>query len=146
MSDRTVLRDTIRGNKELADAMLKAGKIDQNMYNDALGIKAYGGMIKRSFRNGGTNNPGFNALPESVQENILNNMYSMGGRLMDEPMYAEGGIHIKPENKGKFTAYAKSHGKGVQEMASHIMANKENYSPTIVKRANFAKNAKKFKH
>jgi hypothetical protein len=152
MSDRTVLRDTIRGNKELADAMLKAGKIDQNMYNDALGIKAYGGMMKRSFRNGGTNNPGFNALPEAVQENILNNMgmggymYSLGGRLMNEPMYGEGGIHIKPENRGKFTAYAKSHGKGVQEMASHIMANKEDYSPKIVKRANFAKNAKKFKH
>ena len=183
MSDRTVLRDTIRGNKELADAMLKAGKIDQNMYNDALGIKAYGGIMQRSFRNGGTNNPGFKALPEAVQQNILNNMgmggymYSLGGRLMNDPMFAEGGklpknvlksrleahmspeevnsylneyakggIHIKPENKGKFTAYAKSHGKGVQEMASHIMANKEDYSPKIVKRANFAKNAKKFKH
>ena len=50
MSDRTVLRDTIRGNKDLADAMLKAGKISQDMYNDALGIKMYGGTIKRSFR------------------------------------------------------------------------------------------------
>ncbi len=60
--------------------------------------------------------------------------------------FAEGGIHIKPENKGKFTAYAKSHGKGVQEMAAHIMANKEDYSPTIVKRANFAKNAAGWKH
>jgi len=29
-------------------------------------------------------------------------------------MYAEGGsIHIKPENKGKFTAAAKSRGMGV---------------------------------
>jgi len=58
----------------------------------------------------------------------------------------EGGIHIKPENRGKFTAYAESHGKGVQEMAAHIMANKEDYSPAVVKRANFAKNAAGWKH
>ncbi len=51
MSDRTVLRDTIRGNKKLADAMLEAGKISQDMYNEALGIKMYGGTIKkRSFK------------------------------------------------------------------------------------------------
>jgi len=56
-------------------------------------------------------------------------------------MYADGGIHIKPENKGKFTAWASAHGMGVQEAASHVMANKEDYSSTIVKRANFAKNA-----
>lgn len=51
-----------------------------------------------------------------------------------------GGIHIKPENKGKFTAWAKSHGMGVQEAASHVLANKDKYSSTIVKRANFARN------
>lgn len=55
--------------------------------------------------------------------------------------YAEGGIHIKPENKGKFTAWANAHNMGVQEAARHVMANKEDYSSTIVKRANFAKNA-----
>lgn len=47
MSDRTVLRDTIRGNKELADAMLKAGKITQDQYNEALNIKMNGGTIKK---------------------------------------------------------------------------------------------------
>lgn len=57
-----------------------------------------------------------------------------------------GGIHIKPENKGKFTSWAKSHGMGVQEAAKHVMANKEDYSSTIVKRANFAKNAAGWKH
>ena len=61
--------------------------------------------------------------------------------------FASGGtIHIKPENKGKFTSWAKSHGMGVQEAASHVMANKDKYSSTIVKRANFAKNASKWKH
>ena len=35
---------------------------------------------------------------------------------------------------------------GVQEFANHVLANKEDYSSTQVKRANFARNAKTFKH
>lgn len=60
--------------------------------------------------------------------------------------WEKGGIYIKPENKGKFTAQAQARGMGVQEFANKVMANKEDYSPTTVKRANFARNAKKFKH
>jgi hypothetical protein len=55
-------------------------------------------------------------------------------------------IKIKPQNKGKFTDWANSHNMGVQEAASKIMANTEEYSPTLVKRANFAKNAAGWKH
>ena len=47
-------------------------------------------------------------------------------------------IHIKPENKGKFTAKAKAQGKGVQEYAQQVLANSERYSPVTVKQANFA--------
>ena len=57
-----------------------------------------------------------------------------------------GPIRIKPENRGKFTAAANRAGKSVQEYASQILANKDHYSTTLVKRANFAKNAKKFHH
>lgn len=53
-------------------------------------------------------------------------------------------IKIKPQNKGKFTDWANSHNMGVQEAASKIMANTEEYSPTLVKRANFARNAAKW--
>lgn len=61
--------------------------------------------------------------------------------------YKNGGsIHIKKKNKGKFTESAKKAGMGVQEYARHVLANKERYSPTLVKRANFARNATKFKH
>lgn len=59
---------------------------------------------------------------------------------------AKSGIHIKKKNKGKFTKSAKEHGMGVQQFASHVLANKDKYSPTLVKRANFAKNSTKFKH
>jgi len=86
------------------------------------------------------NNPYFRAFARKT--------WAEGGTIGEEEFdqYADGGIHIKPENKGKFTAWAKSHGMGVQEAASHVMANKDKYSSTIVKRANFAKNAAKFKH
>lgn len=59
-------------------------------------------------------------------------------------MIAASGIHIKPENRGKFTAAAQKAGMGVQEYARKILANKDKYSPTLVKRANFARNANKW--
>lgn len=61
--------------------------------------------------------------------------------------YADGGsINISPSKRGTFTAAATKHGMGVQEFASRVLANKDNYSPTMVKKANFAKNASKWKH
>lgn len=61
--------------------------------------------------------------------------------------YKKGGsIHIKKSNKGKFTKSAKRAGMGVQEFANHVLANKDKYSATQIKRANFAKNSKKWKH
>ena len=55
-----------------------------------------------------------------------------------------GGIHIKKSHRGLFTKEAKEYGMGVQEFASHVLANKDKYSPEVVKRANFARNATKF--
>jgi hypothetical protein len=57
-----------------------------------------------------------------------------------------GGIHIAENKKGTFTAAATKHGKSVQAFASQVLANKENYSPAMVKKANFARNASKWKH
>ena len=60
---------------------------------------------------------------------------------------ADGGrIHIKPSKKGTFTAAAKKRGMEVQEFARKVLANKDAYSPAMVKKANFARNATKFKH
>lgn len=111
-----------------------------------------------SYAEGGSfNNPGFKALPEAVQQKIMAN-YEMGGMLEDTEMdytpmegeeyieYKKGGIYIKPENRGKFSAAAKRAGMGTQAYAKHILANKENYSSTLVKRANFARNAAKWHH
>ena len=60
---------------------------------------------------------------------------------------AQGGpINIKKKNRGKFTESANRAGMGVQEYARHILANKDKYSSTLVKRANFARNAAGWKH
>ena len=105
--ENTVNFDTIVGSKQdTKEYYMTLPEQQKVQYNAARARRnltpyGYGGIMKRSFRNGGTNNPGFNALPESVQENILDNMgmggymYSLGGRLMDEPMYGEGGVTTK---------------------------------------------------
>lgn len=55
-------------------------------------------------------------------------------------------IHIKKSKEGTFTAAAKKRGLGVQEFAAKVHANPENYSPAMRKKANFARNARKFNH
>lgn len=81
------------------------------------------------------------------------------GRISDEEYYdimegvvvnqqrnqkKNGGIHIAPSKRGTFTAVATKHGMGVQEFASKVLRNKDSYSPAMVKKANFARNASKW--
>ena len=78
--------------------------------------------------------------------NVLANFAAYGGQLGSNSYGDGGNIHIKPSKRGTFTAAATKHGKSVQEFASQVLANKENYSPAMVKKANFARNASKWKH
>lgn len=87
-----------------------------NLMNNAV-LAAYGGPINMKYT--GINSP-------------------FGNRFND------GGINIKKENKGKFTALANTHGMTPLQMANHIFANKDNYSSTQIKRANFVRNAAKW--
>ena len=121
--------------------------IDPAVYEQVTGKKvpenAYGGMVKRSFRTGGTNNPGFKALPKEVQENIMAHM-SMGGKLMYDNMYAEGGIHIKPSKVGSLHKHL-----GVplgEKIPASKLADKPGDSPAIKKKKVFARNARKWNH
>lgn len=62
------------------------------------------------------------------------------------PIYKKGNkIHIKKENRGKFTKSAKAAGQSVQEHARAVL-NDPNATPLQKKRANFARNAAKWKH
>ena len=79
-----------------------------------------------------------NAIENTERQNTLNMLanYSAHG----------GPIHIAPSKRGTFTAAATKHGMGVQAFANRVLANKEDYSPAMVKKANFARNAAKWKH
>ncbi len=54
-------------------------------------------------------------------------------------------IHIKKENRGKFTASANKAGESVQQHAKSVLSN-PNASAKEKKRANFARNARKWHH
>lgn len=119
---------------------------------------AMGGMIKRadgSYSKRGLwdnirANKGSGKKPTKQmleQERKIKAQMAMGGVVTDLNEYGTGGtIHIKPSKRGTFTAAAKKHGKSVQAFASQVLANKDNYSPAMVKKANFARNASKWKH
>lgn len=99
-----------------------SGAIGYELAKENLGIKALNA----------TNKGRLTSLPNSFESPELNT-------------FAEGGkIHIKPSKRGTFTAAAKKHGKSVQGFASQVLANKEDYSPAMVKKANFARNAAKW--
>ena len=74
--------------------------------------------------------------------NSPDNMFIIG--TTDRPQHKDGGIHIAPSKRGTFTAAASKHGMGVQEFVSKVLRNKEDYSPSLVKKANFARNASKW--
>lgn len=80
--------------------------------------------------------PEFTVTPKG---NYINNSYD-NIRLH----FKEGGIHIAPSKRGTFTAAATKHNMGVQEFASKVLRNKDSYSPAMVKKANFARNASKW--
>lgn len=67
-------------------------------------------------------------------------LYEAAKRLRGVKMADGGKIHIAKNKRGTFTAAAKKHGKSVQAFASQVLAHKENYSPAMVKKANFARN------
>lgn len=78
---------------------------------------------------------------------VLKNKYYQGiGPIKEDDTFKYGGIHIKPSKRGTFTAAAKKHGMSVQSFASKVLANKGKYSSAMVKKANFARNASKWKH
>lgn len=99
--------------------------------------------------------PMFYGSNTGIQVNTLGNMNSKvisnrdarkylkeGGKFVNDLIQEfkkGGGIHIKPENKGKFTATKKKTGKTTEELT-------HSKNPVTKKRAIFAQNAKKWKH
>jgi len=129
---------------------LMAQQVDQNLIGQALMTMGYEEemvmelfqQIEQSQRQQEpspqeiTNNPQQLARAESMQEDAP----AMDMNI-DPINMAKSGIEIDPKNEGKFTAWAKSRGMSVSEAANKVMSNTEAYPPSVVKMANFAKNA-----
>ena len=69
----------------------------------------------------------------------LLNMQNLQNNINYIEYFKSGGIHIKPENKGKFTKTKKRTGKSTEELT-------HSKNPLTRKRAIFAQNAKKWNH
>lgn len=77
-------------------------------------------------------------ITEDTMSDLLANYAAFGGPLI----FSKGGsIHIKPENRGKFTEYC-----GGKVTSECIARGKRSSSPAVRKRATFAANARKWKH
>lgn len=129
-----------------------AENVDKNLDDSVFtNFAAFGGPLSITDNNNNMGAIDYNFMSDyltsknksaEVKNKIPTNIF---GSLASTPLFAlGGGIHIKKSHRGLFTKEAKEHGMGVQEFASHVLANKDKYSPEVVKRANFARNATKF--
>ena len=93
-------------------------------------------------------NPVYIYAPAWENGNYLRDLRSVYDRYINKYVNLDfsdgGGIHIDESHKGLFTAKAKRAGRSVQEQASHVLANKEDYSSRTIKQAAFAKAASKW--
>jgi hypothetical protein len=79
-------------------------------------------------------------MTQPVKKSTGGYMYPYGGTYGENmEQYSQGGIHIKPQNKGKFTAYKQRTGKTTTEALNSS-------DPHVRQMANFARNASKWKH
>lgn len=92
-------------------------------------VEAGNAWVQNSLNNNAEN------IGTTQMQNLLANYAAFGG-----PLFAEGGrIHIKPENRGKFTETKRRTGKTTEELT-------HSKNPVTRKRAIFAQNAKKWHH
>lgn len=96
-----------------------SGAIGYELAKESLGIKALNAANKGKLT----------SLPNSFESSELNT-FAKGGK-----------IHIKPENRGKFTKYC-----GGKVTSKCIARGKRSSDPAVRKRATFAANARKWHH
>lgn len=115
------------GNAETLSSDQLAG-LEQNYMAFGGPMDFGGGAVNYDFMNQYLGIKELAALGKNASLGSLPNSFSSGGS-----------IHIKPENRGKFTATKKRTGKTTEELT-------HSKNPLTRKRAIFAQNAKKWKH
>lgn len=120
-------------NMTFAEAVEKAQKASAERPNDPIEKRTLDTLLSGLMQEQET------IRQEKAQKEQFSQMEDMAA------FAADGGpIHIAKNKRGTFTAAATKHGMGVQEFAGHVLANKDKYSPAMVKKANFARNAAKW--
>ena len=119
-------------------------------------LKSKGMQVPEKFKENNAKYPHFNEsykIRKSIEhaEELMNKLTTFSGNSIgnaavsaaskkQEVLFKKGGgIHIKPENKGKFTATMKRTGKTAEQLA-------HSKNPLTRKRAIFAINSRKWKH
>lgn len=111
---------------------------------NAMGYAAYGGPLYTPDSAIGYQLANDQLLAQMQADQMKQKMGALPN-YADQNIAAEGGeIHIKKSHRGLFTKKANAAGMGVQEYASHVLANKEDYPSSTVRQANFARNAAKW--
>lgn len=116
----------------------RASSIDtQNDLNILANYHAYGGPLEYELAKDALNIQEIEALNDSKITSLPNSFSSP-----ELNIFAKGGgIHIKPENRGKFTKYC-----GGKVTSECIEKGKRSSDPAVRKRATFAANARKWHH
>lgn len=118
-------------------------KIAENWLNVSINPKKeqkYGGLQHaKYFGPPFSNGANYKFSDEEKYDRYLANRHFR--RMLQHMGMKTGGIHIKPQNKGKFTDYC-----GGKVTSECIEQGLNSPSATIRKRANFARNARKWKH
>lgn len=122
-------------NMTFADAVKKQQKASSERPNDSIEKRTLDSVLS-----------GLQEAQETVRQQAeAEEQYN---QMEDAAAYAADGgpIHIAKNKRGTFTAAATKNGMGVQEFASHVLSNKDKYSPAMVKKAVFAHNSKSWSH
>lgn len=115
------LKDYVNGTNDTEDNQYaKGGEIEKPKHWKELSMADKADVMSTAIKNGITN-----------LQDIIDKWNE----------FAEGGsIHIAKNKRGTFKAQASRMGMSTQQAASHILANKDDYSPAMVKKAVFAHN------
>ena len=117
------------------------------LFSTGIGYNMYGELVDYNNHKGITEEEAKLRAKEYATKKKANKYVNAFNSYVENNKFKDGGsIHIAPSKRGTFTAAATKHGMGVQEFASRVLRNKENYSPAMVKKANFARNASKWNH
>ena len=139
--------DTI--DREVPNLIIDPSRnFNYGLFTTGIGYNMYGDLIDYNNRGRSvTEEEAKRRAKEYATKKKANRTKDAIDRIFRSDVFKDGGsIHIAPSKRGTFTAAATKHGMGVQEFASKVLRNKEDYSPSLVKKANFARNASKWNH